>query len=31
VNRLVSWIWLGGVILTLGALLAILPERKKAA
>ena len=31
VNRLVSWIWLGGVVLTLGALLAILPERRKAA
>jgi cytochrome c-type biogenesis protein CcmF len=27
VNRLVSWIWIGGVVLTLGALLAILPER----
>jgi cytochrome c-type biogenesis protein CcmF len=31
VNRLVSWIWLGGVVLTLGALLAILPERRRAA
>jgi cytochrome c-type biogenesis protein CcmF len=31
VNRLVSWIWIGGAILTLGALLAILPERRKAA
>ncbi|HEY3067827.1 MAG TPA: heme lyase CcmF/NrfE family subunit [Methylomirabilota bacterium] len=30
VNRLVSWIWLGGVVLTLGTVLAILPERKKA-
>jgi len=30
VNRLVSWIWIGGFVLTLGALLAILPERKKA-
>jgi len=29
VNRLVSWIWIGGVVLTLGALLAILPERHK--
>ena len=28
VNRLVSWIWLGGFVLTLGALLAILPDRK---
>ncbi len=31
VNRLVSWIWIGGLVLTLGALLAILPEWKKAA
>jgi cytochrome c-type biogenesis protein CcmF len=30
VNRLVSWIWMGGLILTLGAALAILPERKGA-
>jgi cytochrome c-type biogenesis protein CcmF len=30
VNRLVSSIWIGGFILTLGALLAILPERKPA-
>jgi cytochrome c-type biogenesis protein CcmF len=28
VNRLVSWIWIGGGVLTLGALLAILPDRK---
>ena len=28
VNRLVSAIWIGGLILTLGALLAILPEEK---
>jgi len=27
VNRMVSWIWIGGFILTLGAILAILPER----
>ena len=27
VNRLVSWIWIGGLVLTLGAWLAILPER----
>jgi cytochrome c-type biogenesis protein CcmF len=31
VNRLVSWIWIGGVVLTLGTILAILPDRKKAA
>jgi cytochrome c-type biogenesis protein CcmF len=32
VNRLVSWIWIGGVVLTLGTLLAVLPEpRRKAA
>jgi cytochrome c-type biogenesis protein CcmF len=31
VNRMVSWIWIGGLVLTLGALLAILPERRKAA
>ncbi|MBI2016927.1 MAG: heme lyase CcmF/NrfE family subunit, partial [Candidatus Rokubacteria bacterium] len=29
VNRLVSWIWIGGLVLTLGALLAILPERRR--
>jgi cytochrome c-type biogenesis protein CcmF len=28
VNRLVSWIWLGGLIITLGTVLAVLPERK---
>jgi cytochrome c-type biogenesis protein CcmF len=31
VNRLVSWIWIGGAVLTLGALLAILPERRTSA
>jgi cytochrome c-type biogenesis protein CcmF len=31
VNRLVSWIWIGGLVLTLGAVLAILPERKRQA
>jgi cytochrome c-type biogenesis protein CcmF len=30
VNRLVSWIWIGGLILTLGTLLSILPDRKTA-
>ena len=30
VNRLVSWIWIGGAILTLGTALAIVPERRKA-
>jgi cytochrome c-type biogenesis protein CcmF len=29
VNRMVSWIWIGGAILTLGAALAILPERRR--
>ena len=29
VNRLVSWIWIGGVILTLGTVLALLPERRR--
>jgi cytochrome c-type biogenesis protein CcmF len=31
VNRLVSWIWIGGVVLTLGAALAVLPERRRPA
>jgi cytochrome c-type biogenesis protein CcmF len=31
VNRFVSWIWFGGLILTLGAVLSILPERRKLA
>ncbi len=30
INRLVSWIWVGGLILTLGTILAILPERRRA-
>ena len=29
VNRLVSWIWIGGLVLTLGAVVAILPEPKR--
>jgi cytochrome c-type biogenesis protein CcmF len=31
VNRLVSWLWIGGLVLTLGAALAILPDRRKPA
>ncbi len=31
VNRMVSWIWIGGLVLTLGTALAILPDRKKPA
>jgi cytochrome c-type biogenesis protein CcmF len=31
VNRLVSWIWIGGAILTLGAALSIMPERRRPA
>jgi cytochrome c-type biogenesis protein CcmF len=31
VNRMVSWLWLGGVVLTLGAVLAVLPDRRRAA
>lgn len=30
VNPLVMWIWIGGVVLTLGTLLAVLPERRQA-
>ena len=30
VNRLVSWLWLGGAVLTLGAALCVLPERRRA-
>jgi cytochrome c-type biogenesis protein CcmF len=29
VNRLVSWIWIGGAIITLGTALAILPDRRR--
>ena len=28
VNRMVSWLWIGGLVLTLGTLLAILPDRR---
>lgn len=31
VNRLVSWIWIGGLVVTLGAALAIAPERRRTA
>ena len=31
VNRMVSWLWIGGLVLTLGALLAILPDRRRPA
>jgi cytochrome c-type biogenesis protein CcmF len=31
VNRMVSWIWIGGLILTMGTVLAVIPERKKPA
>jgi cytochrome c-type biogenesis protein CcmF len=31
VNRLVSWIWIGGAVLTLGTALAVLPDRRRAA
>lgn len=30
VNRLVTWIWIGGLVFALGTLLAILPERRRA-
>ena len=29
VNRMVSWLWLGGLVLTLGTLVAILPDRRR--
>ncbi len=29
VNRLVTWIWIGGAVLTLGTALALLPERRR--
>jgi cytochrome c-type biogenesis protein CcmF len=29
INRLVSWIWIGGAVLTLGAALSIMPERRR--
>jgi cytochrome c-type biogenesis protein CcmF len=31
VNRMVSWLWIGGLILTLGAALAILPDARRTA
>jgi len=30
VNRMVSWLWIGGLVLTLGAMLAILPDQRRA-
>jgi len=30
VNRMVSWLWIGGLLLTLGTVLAIVPERRRA-
>ena len=29
INRMVSWLWIGGLVLTLGAALAIAPERRR--
>jgi len=29
VNRMVSWLWIGGLVLTLGAMLAILPDQRR--
>jgi len=29
INRMVSWLWIGGLVLTLGAALAILPEARR--
>jgi len=31
VNRMVSWLWLGGLVLTLGTVLAVLPDRRRPA
>ena len=31
VNRMVSWIWIGDLVLTLGTLLAVLPDGMKTA
>jgi cytochrome c-type biogenesis protein CcmF len=30
INRMVSWLWIGGLVLTLGAALAILPDQRRA-
>jgi cytochrome c-type biogenesis protein CcmF len=30
INRMVSWLWIGGLVLTLGTALAIAPERRRA-
>jgi cytochrome c-type biogenesis protein CcmF len=31
VNRMVSWLWIGGLVLTLGTALSILPDRRRPA
>jgi len=31
VNRMVSWLWIGGLVLTLGTVLAVLPDRRRVA
>jgi cytochrome c-type biogenesis protein CcmF len=31
VNRMVSWLWIGGLVLTIGAALSILPDRRRPA
>lgn len=31
VNRMVSWLWLGGLVLTVGTVVAVLPDRKRSA
>jgi cytochrome c-type biogenesis protein CcmF len=31
INWMVSWLWIGGLVLTLGGALAILPDRRKPA
>src|SRR5262249_13513015 len=31
INRMVSWLWIGGLVLTLGSALAILPDGRRTA